>query len=126
MKLKWKSKCDPTKIGNKFGNGLLEGKMLPALELDSFPMRNGFVLSHGDKSVLIFQGICYIEEAAVPVIVNSSDILVHVRAASIDTIDLEVASERGRVLRELFQNKSLVMNSRVKLFDFIFTHFTMQ
>lgn len=59
------------------------------------------------SKLCVSQGAGYIEEAPVSVIIGPNDVLVHVKAASLDTIDLDVISH-GRILRSLFQNKMLV------------------
>lgn len=56
----------------------------------------------------MLQGIGYVEEISLPIVTGSNDVLVHVKAAALDMIDIEIASGRGRILRELFPTNHLV------------------
>lgn len=46
----------------------------------------------------------YVEEVSLPLITGPNDVLVRVKAAALDLIDLDIAFGRGRVVRELFEN----------------------
>ncbi len=69
----------------------------------------GYFLENIRHIQQILQGINYLEEASIPVTLHPDEVLVHVRAASLDPVDLEVLSERGHVLRQLFLKKTQVM-----------------
>lgn len=43
-----------------------------------------------------------------PVLSNVDDVLIHVKAGSLDPIDIQIALGHGKVLRELFNNTVLV------------------
>ncbi|XP_065200222.1 reticulon-4-interacting protein 1 homolog, mitochondrial-like [Planococcus citri] len=66
------------------------------------PMRA--VVAKNDRGV---QGINYFEEASIPLLSNADEVLIHVKAGSLDPIDIQIALGHGKVLRELFNNNVL-------------------
>lgn len=50
------------------------------------------------------KGITLIDEVLAPVIISSNEILVHVKAASLDIVDIQISAGYGRVLRRLYQS----------------------
>lgn len=58
--------------------------------------------------VCLLQGINYFEEASIPLLSDADEVLIHVKAGSLDPIDIHIALGHGKVLRELFNNSVLV------------------